>query len=119
MGGIPGLVYRSIDAGYAVAGAGVQAALNAVTPAAGDRAASTPERETMLAVLNGVWGDHLEASGNPLAIPMSLKMAGVAFDARCPPDPAGASGPWQAAARIGARPLHERPGVAARGSRPR
>jgi len=37
---------------------------------------SSPEREAVLAVLNGVLGDHLEASGNPEAIPMRLRRAG-------------------------------------------
>jgi hypothetical protein len=37
---------------------------------------STPERETALAVLNGVIGDYLAATGNPLAIPMRLRRKG-------------------------------------------
>ncbi len=41
---------------------------------------STPEREAMLAVLNGVAGDHLAATGNPLAIAMRLRRGGVALD---------------------------------------
>ena len=39
------------------------------TPA---RPAPTPRREALLAALNGVLGDHLAATGNPLAIPMGL-----------------------------------------------
>lgn len=77
MGGVPGLVYRGIHAGYNVAGAGIQAALNLAAPVAGTGSASTPERETALAILNGVWGDHLEAGANPLAIEMSLRHQGV------------------------------------------
>ena len=77
MGGIPGLVYRSVHAGYSVVGAGVQTALNRASPTAGELTASTPERERMLAILNGVWGDHLEASANPLAIQMSLWHEGM------------------------------------------
>ena len=50
-----------------------------------DRVAPTvddvnPEREALLAALNGLWGDHLEASGNPLAIPMRLRVAGRPLD---------------------------------------
>ena len=35
-----------------------------------------PERETVLAALNGVLGDYLAATGNPLAIEMSLRSGG-------------------------------------------
>ncbi len=54
----------------------VLGALARVTPAA----ASTPQREALLAALNGVWGDHLAATHNPLAIPMSLRQAGQPLD---------------------------------------
>ena len=33
-----------------------------------------PHREAAIAALNGVCGDHLECSGNPLAIPMRLRV---------------------------------------------
>jgi len=39
--------------------------------------ASRPERAAGLAVLNGLLGDHLAATGNPLAITMALRQAGV------------------------------------------
>jgi hypothetical protein len=35
---------------------------------AGAAQAGSAQRETVLAILNGVMGDHLVASGNPLAI---------------------------------------------------
>jgi pimeloyl-ACP methyl ester carboxylesterase len=56
-------------------GSGINTALRAVTPAAAPDATS-PAREMALAVLNGVWGDHLAASDNPLAIPGSLRIGG-------------------------------------------
>ncbi|MBT9486583.1 MAG: alpha/beta hydrolase [Rubrivivax sp.] len=37
---------------------------------------SSPARDAALAVLNGVWGDHLVATGNPLAIPMQWRRGG-------------------------------------------
>jgi len=37
---------------------------------------STPEREAMLAAVNGIVGDHLVATQNPLAIPMRLRRYG-------------------------------------------
>lgn len=73
--GIPGFVYRSIHAGYDVVDATLAAAFGALaqeTPAV-----PTPERERLLAILNGVWGDHLADSGNPLAIEMSFQHAGA------------------------------------------
>ncbi|MEN8182852.1 MAG: alpha/beta hydrolase [Myxococcota bacterium] len=33
-------------------------------------------REALVSVLNGVYGDHLDATGNPLAIPMSFRADG-------------------------------------------
>ncbi|MFT7286497.1 MAG: pimeloyl-ACP methyl ester carboxylesterase [Halieaceae bacterium] len=46
----------------------------------GDDASPRPAREIRLrAALNGVCGDHLEDSGNPLAIPMTLMNAGDAL----------------------------------------
>ncbi len=38
---------------------------------------SSPEREAALAILNGVCGDRLEATGNPLAIRMAFRQAGL------------------------------------------
>src|SRR5512142_221531 len=35
-----------------------------------------PRRDALMAVLNGVVGDHLAASGNPLAIEMQLRRGG-------------------------------------------
>ncbi len=64
-------------------GRGINMALGAVTPAATPET-SSPAREVALAVLNGVWGDHLVASSNPLAIPTTLRIGGrpLVLDAR-------------------------------------
>ena len=37
---------------------------------------ASPEREAMLAAVNGILGDHLAATQNPLAIPMRLRRYG-------------------------------------------
>jgi pimeloyl-ACP methyl ester carboxylesterase len=37
------------------------------------------ERDTFVAALNGLFGDHLERSGNPLAIRMALRSGGMAL----------------------------------------
>src|SRR5690606_39107575 len=44
------------------------------------RQESTPAREAMIAALNGVLGDHLAATGNPLAIGMCLRREGKALE---------------------------------------
>ncbi len=71
-GGITRLVYNSIRIVTRLTGAGVDAALGMLDPllAAGH---STPGREVARAALNGLVGDHLAETANPLAIPMSLR----------------------------------------------
>ncbi|MCK7592054.1 hypothetical protein [Pseudomarimonas salicorniae] len=39
-------------------------------------ASSSAQREALLAALNGVLGDHLQRSGNPLALPMRIQCRG-------------------------------------------
>ncbi len=80
--GITGLVYKSVRGVTHVVGGSVDALLNALIPwlqPVGTGSTSTPERDAVLAVLNGVLGDHLAATGNPLAIPMSLRYQGRAL----------------------------------------
>jgi pimeloyl-ACP methyl ester carboxylesterase len=70
--GITGLVYRAVRGSMRGVGRGIDVALSQVdAPSTGD--SGTPEREAVVAALNGLWGDHLAASGNPLAIPMALR----------------------------------------------
>jgi hypothetical protein len=77
--GITGGVYRAVRGTTRVVGKGVDAVLGTLLPPA-DAAATTPEREALIAVLNGVWGDHLAASANPLAIASALRIGGHALD---------------------------------------
>ena len=37
---------------------------------------SPPEREALVAAVNGVLGDYLADTGNPLALPMTLRRDG-------------------------------------------
>ncbi len=73
--GITGFVYRSVGGITRAVGMGLDGVLAPLTPLFGARA-STPRREAVLAALNGVLGDHLAASRNPLAIPMQLRVGG-------------------------------------------
>jgi pimeloyl-ACP methyl ester carboxylesterase len=73
--GITGLVYGSIRAVTRVVGGGIDAILAPLIPLLGE-GRSAPEREAMLAALNGVLGDYLAASDNPLTIQMRLRRDG-------------------------------------------
>lgn len=77
-GGITGLVYRSIRGVTRVVGGSLDALLGVLAPAiAADEL--VPEREALVAALNGVLGDHLVATGNPLATAMALRHEGRAL----------------------------------------
>lgn len=76
--GITGLVYSSIRGVTRLVGGGLDMVLGRLVPLFGE-GKSSPEREAVLAALNGVLGDYLEASGNPLAIRMSLRRKGSAL----------------------------------------
>ncbi|HET8732517.1 MAG TPA: alpha/beta hydrolase, partial [Anaeromyxobacteraceae bacterium] len=67
--------YGGVRGVASLVGAGLDAALARVVPLT-DAAPASPEREALVAALNGVLGDHLEATGNPLAIRMALRRAG-------------------------------------------
>jgi hypothetical protein len=75
--GITGLVYRSIRGVTRLVGGSVDALLGQLVsllgPAADTAVPGAAERDAVIAALNGVLGDHLVASGNPLAIAMTLR----------------------------------------------
>lgn len=79
--GIAGFVYGTVRTGSALVGSGLDAALagvQALLPT--DDAATTdesPSAQAMLSALNGVLGDHLARTGNPLAIPTELRIRGT------------------------------------------
>jgi hypothetical protein len=74
--GITGLVYGSIRGVTRGVGFGVDALLPAIARTRGLRTSSA-RRDAALAALNGVVGDYLAATGNPLAIPMRLSHDGL------------------------------------------
>ncbi|HEX3761290.1 MAG TPA: hypothetical protein VHW23_21490 [Kofleriaceae bacterium] len=73
------LVYGTIRGVTGLVGGVLDLALAPLTSLLG---ASVPgaEREAVLAALNGVVGDHLSESGNPLALAMQLRHGGVALE---------------------------------------
>ena len=73
--GITRLVYRSIRGVTHLTGIAVDAALGLLDPILTVEH-PTPSREARRAVLNGVLGDHLAETSNPLAIPMRLRRDG-------------------------------------------
>jgi hypothetical protein len=73
--GIRRAVYGSVRGVTRIVGRGLDAALGQLAPVLGDLPPS-PRREALVAALNGVLGDHLEATGNPLAIRIRLRRNG-------------------------------------------
>lgn len=83
--GIPGVAYDSVRRTANLVGTGLDEVL-ARLPSCWADAAPSPRREAMLAVLNGVLGDHLAATGNPLALVATLRSNGrpLALNERAP-----------------------------------
>jgi pimeloyl-ACP methyl ester carboxylesterase len=75
--GVTGFVYRAVRGTTRVVGKGLDVMLAAAPRAVGN---PSPRREAFVAALNGVWGDHLAATGNPLAIAMSLRVGGHPYE---------------------------------------
>jgi pimeloyl-ACP methyl ester carboxylesterase len=73
--GITGLVYRTVRGVTRVVGGSIDLALAPLVPLLGTRE-STFARDNVVAALNGVIGDHLAATGNPLASPMQWRSQG-------------------------------------------
>jgi pimeloyl-ACP methyl ester carboxylesterase len=73
--GVTGWVYRSIRTITGLVGGGIDAGLSQLSPLLGEGRPSF-EREAVLAALNGVLGDYMAATRNPLAISMRLRREG-------------------------------------------
>ncbi|MES2402366.1 MAG: alpha/beta hydrolase, partial [Pseudomonadota bacterium] len=73
--GITSFVYGSVKAATRLAGGAADMLLTGAKPLAG-RQSSSPQREAMLSAINGVLGDQLLETANPLAITMSLRVGG-------------------------------------------
>jgi hypothetical protein len=77
-GGISGLIYKTVRGVTRLVGGSVDGLLGLLTPALGSDDTS-PEREAIVAALNGVLGDHLAATANPLATTMAFRRDGRAL----------------------------------------
>lgn len=84
--GITGFVYRSVRGGMRVVGRGIDMSLAPLT-ALLPEGESTPARDALLSAVNGVYGDYLARTGNPLALEMELRLNGRRLD---PQDPSSA-----------------------------
>lgn len=74
--GLTGLVYATVRGVTRGVGSGIDAALGWLAPRLIAETPSTTARRAAIAALNGVLGDHLAATRNPLAIRMALRHAG-------------------------------------------
>src|SRR5271165_908747 len=72
---ITATVYKSVRGATMLVGGGIDVVLARVIPMLGP-SSSSPEREAVVAVTNGVIGDYLVATNNPLAISMCLRRNG-------------------------------------------
>ena len=83
--GLTGLIYRTIRGTTRVIGKGLDAGL---TPVAAflPEGESTASRNAWVSAINGVYGDHLERTANPLAIEMSFLHGGDFVDPERPGD---------------------------------
>lgn len=86
--GMTGLIYRGINKLTKLVGHGVGVSLSSIELLSNSGRGSGPSegpesrhRQTALALINGVLGDHLVATKNPLATPMSLRHQGKVLDA--------------------------------------
>jgi pimeloyl-ACP methyl ester carboxylesterase len=83
--GLTGLIYKTIRGTTRVIGKGLDAGL---TPVAAflPEGESTAGRNAWVSAINGVYGDHLELTANPLAIEMSFLHEGDFVDPEQPGD---------------------------------
>ncbi len=82
--GLTGLVYKSVRGVTQVVGKSIAVALDALQPLLESTlptSEESPQRQAVLAALNGVMGDRLAASQNSLATLMTLRYRGEAIGA--------------------------------------
>jgi pimeloyl-ACP methyl ester carboxylesterase len=98
--GLTAWVYKAVHGLTAAVGRGMDTALARLQPTLErleGSAEGSPEREAVLAALNGVMGDHLHQTQSPLATPMQLRVNGQPL--------------WNADAKLSIDPAQARPQV--------
>ena len=81
--GITGFVYRCVRGGIRLVGRAIDTGLAGVTPLLPE-GESSPTLDAYRSAANGVYGDYLLRTGNPLAIDMSLRYRGHPLDLQAP-----------------------------------
>jgi pimeloyl-ACP methyl ester carboxylesterase len=81
--GLTGLIYRSVRGTTQLIGRGLDASLAPVA-ALLPEGESSAARDAWVSAINGIYGDHLVHTGNPLAIEMSLRHRGQRVDRENP-----------------------------------
>lgn len=99
--GIAGLVHQSIRTVNEATRGLADWALRRASPGLDLAWPPGPHREAVIAVLNGVCGDHLARSGNPLALPMRLR---VLLPPSASPGKGSRSRPGQSITPVARRP---------------
>jgi pimeloyl-ACP methyl ester carboxylesterase len=81
--GITGFVYRRVRGTMRATGRGLGAVLGSLEGLLPD-GESTPGRDVIISRINGIHGDYLARSGNPLALAMTLSNRGTLLDVENP-----------------------------------
>ena len=81
--GLTGLIYRTVRGTTQLIGRGLDASLAPVA-ALLPEGESSAARDAWVSAINGIYGDHLVHTGNPLAIEMSLRHRGQRVDRENP-----------------------------------
>jgi len=82
--GLTGFVYSSIRGTTRLLGKGLDAGMAPITTLLPEEV-STATRDAFVSVINGVYGDHLVQTDNPLAVEMELRIEGRTVDFEQPP----------------------------------
>lgn len=78
-GGLTGFVYRRVRGVTRLVGSAIDTALAPLVPLFGG-GSDWPGRDAVVAALNGVFGDYLDETGNPLATPMQFRLDGAQLE---------------------------------------
>lgn len=81
--GLTGFVYRSIRGTTKLLGQGFDAGMAPIMTLLPETASNTT-RDAVAAVINGIYGDHLVETGNPIATKMSFRYQGKQLDSQQP-----------------------------------